>query len=239
MSSVVSSRAAQCSLRQSVPGILLDRMLGKTICILGFFRSGQVWLTRLLAQSIGCPVATYLPQDAGRDVAVEGRSRISPHRVTRSHCIWPGGLKVDEFVYIVRDPRDVAVSCSHYQRPDDYVEFVCKNWQNHIDQWRSSCVATVQYEHLHSHAVREMCSLMMSLGIEADDDRVTQAVEDQKFDRKLKGIQGGTAEHGWDVSWNERHMRKGVVGEWRSVLSHHDARLIRDACPSMEEFGYD
>ncbi|MEK7067991.1 MAG: hypothetical protein AAB956_03270 [Patescibacteria group bacterium] len=84
------------------------------IIVVGYVKSGNTWLARLLAEAIGCPVKGYVAQKTHRqnETAIEGLRRRSPHEVWKSHA---PAAEHDPATTIViqRDPRDIAVSGHH------------------------------------------------------------------------------------------------------------------------------
>jgi len=88
------------------------------LVIVGYPKSGNTWLTRLLAEIIDAKVSGYMTNDSVYDdVVVEGVNRSGNQIAFKTH------IPIEEaiasfshcrFVYISRDPRDVCVSLSHY-----------------------------------------------------------------------------------------------------------------------------
>jgi hypothetical protein len=92
----------------------------KNILVVGYPKSGNTWSTRLVAELVGCPVAGFW--DSNQDeIAVEGENRQSEFRCFKSHH-WlslleqSGDFARNWIIYIVRDPRDVAISGANYFR---------------------------------------------------------------------------------------------------------------------------
>lgn len=98
----------------------MNRNLTKVI-IVGYPKSGNTWLTRLVAEIIGCPVAGFLNESFNKEVAIEGNERVSLYECYKAHqalpeleeimCSNPGQYKI---IYIYRDPRDVVISSSKF-----------------------------------------------------------------------------------------------------------------------------
>lgn len=92
------------------------------LVVSGYPKSGNTWLTRLTAQLIGCPVKGFWTQPQNKDLAIEGAERISEYICFKSHHIYPQlvdsfttfGNRTERVIYIVRDPRDVAISASFF-----------------------------------------------------------------------------------------------------------------------------
>ena len=90
----------------------------ETVYVVGYPKSGCTWLTRLVAELLGCSVSGFLGIDDDDDMAAEGRERVSPYRVVRAHQQWhelePHLNAASRIIYVVRDPRDATISGAHY-----------------------------------------------------------------------------------------------------------------------------
>ncbi len=227
------------------------------IAVYSMPRSGQVWLTRLLADAIGCPTFTWLPQDGGRDIALEGLDRESEHRVTRAHSIshlnWP---KADAIVHLVRDPRDVLVSTKHFRYATETwraaADEVLCGWNNYARQalqWEgfghADIVFALTYEALLANPVAEVERVVSGCVADWSHARIADAVERQAFARKRSALLADTPDAAdrqgrFRHRTNARHMRRGVAGGWRDELPQGTAeRVLRDCDDDLlQHFGY-
>ena len=89
------------------------------IVVCGYPKSGTTWLSRLVAELVGCPFHGDLGYSDGRPL--EGRGRESDFDCYKSHrtlsSLAARGVHPSrKLIYIVRDPRDVAISAAHHFR---------------------------------------------------------------------------------------------------------------------------
>jgi hypothetical protein len=166
-------------------------------------------------------------------------------------------------VYMIRDPRDVAVSfANHAGLPiDDVIDMMgadkaighntfglaqstfdyLSSWSKHVSTWLSGehKVAVVRYESLMSDPVRIFKGLVEFLGSEGelDQDKIRRCVENCSFDRlSEEEDERGFVEKSPKA---EKFFRRGKVGGWVDVLTPEQSRRIEDDHGEvMERFGY-
>jgi Sulfotransferase domain len=96
--------------------------MNKRIIICGYPKSGNTWLTRLTAEIVGCSVVGFWCEPFIEEDAIEGQERVSDYQCFKAHhniremehTFAHYGNSSEKIIYIVRDPRDVVVSASHY-----------------------------------------------------------------------------------------------------------------------------
>jgi len=161
-------------------------------------------------------------------------------------------------VYIVRDPRDVAISMAEHvgrsldeiidlmnrpeyilQREGSGVVHFVGSWSKHVNTWASAPfpVHTVRYEDLLDHPVKVFGQLLADLGMNPDPDRVEEAVDLSLFGnlRDQEQAQGftETSEH------QQQFFTRGTAGHWQDILTGKQVRRIeQDHGAVMRQYGY-
>jgi hypothetical protein len=91
------------------------------VVISGYPKSGNTWITRLVAELLQCPVyGFWMAPENYQEIACEGKDRISQFECYKSHHSFKDFKR--EFkksndirlINIVRDPRDIAISGSNF-----------------------------------------------------------------------------------------------------------------------------
>jgi aryl sulfotransferase len=166
-------------------------------------------------------------------------------------------------IYVIRDPRDVAVSFAHFMaRPmERAVDGLADpratlgptktigaqllqplgTWSEHVLGWTRQeefPVVVVRYEDLLEDAGRELVRAAEVAGVPAPAERVAAAVEAARFENLSKSeAQVGFIERPLKAT---RFFRRGEAGAWRDELSPGlAAKVERDHAEVMELFGYE
>ncbi|MEP3300408.1 MAG: hypothetical protein ABJO05_00390, partial [Roseibium sp.] len=79
------------------------------IVVVGYPKSGNTWLTRLIADTLNCPSKGYAGIANNHDIALEGEDRTSNRFLLKSHHVHATWDRVRhprvKMISIVRDPR--------------------------------------------------------------------------------------------------------------------------------------
>ncbi len=166
-------------------------------------------------------------------------------------------------VYIVRDPRDVAVSfANHLGRTiDDTIRMMASPkyklvpqphgrrvqmpqllsaWSSHVRSWLDRPglnTHLMRYEDLHADPVGRFASLLRFLGLAVPDEVLTGAVRATSF----SVLRAQELEHGFveRPRKSKEFFRRGVTEGWRDTLTREQAdRIVADHGTVMRELGY-
>lgn len=155
--------------------------------------------------------------------------------------------KFDKIIYIVRDPRDIAISMSRYSftpyrmkyfphSEPNPASFLAKHLAETVFQW----VRHVGGYLIHKNALKMYVIFYERLLYDFDSeiakllDYLEINVSPQVLDTLKDEVSFSTMKE-----QNPNHLRKGEYGEWRDVLSKNQVRLTsRIAGPMLKFLNY-
>ena len=163
-------------------------------------------------------------------------------------------------IYILRDPRDVALSVADQfgvsvaetieimnkegatglATPGHSVHEVMSSWSIHVKSWtqmRQGKLHVVRYEDLLADPYGELGKIARKLGITTEEARIRRAVGHASF-KTLQEMERdkGFAERS---EFSETFFRSGRSGVWKDELTPELAKRIeRDHREQMKRFGY-
>jgi hypothetical protein len=233
--------------------------------LVSYPRSGTTWLRFLLTQALtGEPADFHPDRQAVRYVGDHADApRIVPGggRLIYSHERRSAGDRA--VLYIVRDPRAVAVSEWRWLErrglaDRDFGAFLARfvrgrsnpwgRWDEHVRWWldssepsRSGRTRLTRFEDLRSQTQSTLAELVTFMGANAAPDRIEAAVRDNSLERmQEKESEAPDRAFAKGVRRDVRFVRSGSVGGWREALSPGQQVRIADAFgPVMQQLGYD
>jgi Sulfotransferase domain len=238
--------------------------------LVSYPRSGSTWTRFLIGNLLStvepitfaniesrCPSIYMCPDRQLRRVA-------SPRLLT-SHETFDPCYKTT--IYIVRDPRDIAVSFYHYSiktglLADGYPlekfssRFVANNidpvydrwgsWADHVMSWVAmreghSGFLLLRYEDMVKAPERELAKVAALLGIDSSPEKLSRAVELSSADRmrRLEKEQHKVWTQISNTRSDKPFVRAASSGAWRSELPQSCVEQIESAWePAMRTLGY-
>src|SRR6202041_3032246 len=234
--------------------------------LVSYPKSGNTWVRFLLA-NLMYPNETVGFANINRLLPAPGvlskrflRSLPRP-RVMKSHETFD--VRFRKVIYLVRDPRDVAVSEYHFDLKKRYIEpdvtleqFVRRfiagqtssygSWWEHAASWiaprhGNPAFLLVRYEDLLSDPIGETGKIAEFLGVPAGPERLESAVQRSSADR-MRQLEKQQADQ-WTGTRNTRKeipfVRPAKSGGWKGTLPAHSVEAIEVAwAPLLNFLGY-
>jgi hypothetical protein len=238
------------------------------IFLVSYPKSGNTW-TRFLVANLVYPeknpdfsnINDLLPDVLG--MSKRDLERAARPRILKSHEYFDP--RYPKVVYVVRDPRDVALSEYHFDIKrraiaDDYPlpQFVSRfvhgelnhpygTWGENVATWLytrrgDARFLLVRYEDLQTRAMEEMERIASFLGVAADPERLAFAIERSSADRmrELEKKQGHLWSSTRETRLDKPFVRKAKAGGWKAELPGASVAEIESAWGGlMRELGYE
>jgi hypothetical protein len=234
--------------------------------LVSYPKSGNTWM-RFLVANLLRPQAPVTLLEADRLIpSSDGRSRryfrrMPGPRVIKSH--YPFEPSYKRVIYIVRDPRDVAVSQYHYQIKrrvlDDghpIEEFVLRfvsgdvcpygSWGENVGSWFAARLdhpgfLFIRYEDLLMQTDKELQKIAIHLSIDSSPELLGLTIARSSADRMraLERQEGGQWASTKGTRSDKFFVRAAVAGGWRSALPQSSVSAIETAWgPLMQWLNY-
>jgi sulfotransferase family protein len=238
------------------------------VFLVSYPRSGSTW-TRFLVGNLLNPTDPITFENVERRVPPiyfwPDRILRSLPRVLKSHEAFDP--RYPRVIYIVRDPRDVAVSFYYYNLkmkviPDGYPmdNFVSRflrgdivsyadrfgSWEDHVLSWINlrqgkPTFCLTRYEDLQTDPTGELSKWALFLGLHPTMEVIEQAVSLSSAG-KMRSLEQKQSKQ-WGVTKNSRQdipfVRDAKSGGWRKKLSENSVAMIEQAWgTTIQRLGY-
>ncbi|MGA9498062.1 MAG: sulfotransferase domain-containing protein [Terriglobales bacterium] len=234
--------------------------------LVSYPKSGNTWVRFLLAnliypnETVGFANINHLLPAPGV-LSKRFLRKLPRPRILKSHETFD--VRFRKVIYLVRDPRDVAVSEYHFDLKKRYIEpdvtleqFVKRfiagetssygSWWEHAASWIGArhgnpAFLLVRYEDLLSDPLGETGKIAEFLGIQAGRERLQAAVDRSSADRMRK-LEKQQADQ-WTGTKNTRQeipfVRAAKSGGWKETLPSRSVEEIEVAwSPLLNFLGY-
>jgi len=213
--------------------------------IASYPRSGSTWLRFMLleilaGQASGFSNTNEMIPDVGRHLSAvpvlpAGGRLIKTHEPCRP--------EYKKAVYLVRDPRDVALSEFAYQKAlglagRDFGIYLQRflrgevnpfgSWCDHAHSWMDAAdsggceVLLVCFEELRSNGEEELSRIVEFLGVPVQMAKIHAAMANNSMD-KMRQKEKAAPQR---ASAKGRFIRSGSAGGWREVFTEQQAQLV-------------
>jgi len=234
--------------------------------ITSYPRSGNTWVRFLIANLLhpDRPVTFANIESLIPDATVVSSKtikRVPRPRLIKSHEYFDP--RYPRVIYLVRDPRDVALSLYHARRKYRSIEdsyplerFVSEHflpgdldlsWSEHVSSWLATrlhhpAFLLVRYEDLLQDAARELRRIALFLGVTAHDETLAQAVE-RSTAQRLRDLEKVEHERWLGVRGTRADVPfigEATAGRWKQTLPESSVALIESSWGRlMNTLGYE
>ena len=168
------------------------------------------------------------------------------------------------FIYLVRDPRDIAVSYSNFDKTlsiDKAIERITSenlychvtkklpldvevlgSWKFNYNSWKSGVAEVpriiIKYEDLINNTFETKLKIIKFLSdilnFKVDINHIKYSIEQSDF-KRLQGIENNQKFH----ESTNTFFNSGKIGQWKNILSPKQINRIENFCKNeMKELGY-
>ena len=212
-------------------------MSKEQIHVVGYPRSGNVWMSRLLGDALDSPVKS----GGGKvSIADEGLDRTGNYVIRQRHLKrLPSEGKI---VFVYRDPRDVAVSFAHYWQTtlQDAIDRIGHGNPKHLKGWswlrfmqhwyetKYENMTWVSYEQLQKNTVGHLKIIMFILDLKPTKP-LQRVVHRQSFAvrKRLISYLGDDCKT-YNAGIQNQSMRAGCSGDWREQFTPEQRKQAHD-----------
>lgn len=221
-------------------------------------RSGSTWLRFILQEILTGEPSRF--ENVNQRIAFVGRHGNAP-------ALLPGGARLlqtheayrkqyGRAIYLVRDPRDVALSEYAFQKARGWVDGDFEtylvgflrgevngfgSWQGHVQSWLAAADASpdnvrlYRYDELRKDTLSSLTSLLEFLKVNTDGQRISAAIAGNSLQEMKKKEQLSPQK----VSKLDRFVRTGSVGGWRENFNQAQVELVNGHLGSeLTRLGY-
>jgi len=232
------------------------------VFVASYPRSGSTWLRFLLFEALANTEAGF--DNVNRVIPDVGMHASAPSilpsrgRVIKTHEAYRSEYK--RAIYVVRDPRDVALSEFAYEGAlgrvsgnfdrylTDFLQGTATaygSWLDHATSWIDSPLAgrgtlmVVRYKDLRKDTEKQLEQILKFLDVSLDRPRIVQAIRNNDFQR-MRVKEERTPQLGNPTDDEKRFVRKGSVGGWKDQLTAEQLERIEEKTGKMlARLGYE
>lgn len=237
------------------------------VYLVSYPRSGNTWVRSAIALMMFGEMGekledihNYIPTD-GQNIPI-WRLKPADFHVVKSHAPFQYRSCTDKYrkvIYVVRDPRDVALSYYAYQTRrgayegefDTFLEdwlagrISPGSWSNHVDSWLlgrtrndGEQLLTVSYERLSEETETVFAEISEFLGLDLSKEDIQRVIEGTSLN-SMKAWEDRDPRNR-KVGKNFRSIDKGRKARWKSEMDPAHAERIRAECrQAMDRLGYE
>lgn len=249
---------SKTKVRVPVMWVRHSTLRSRDVFLASYPRSGSTWLRFILQEILTGEPSRF--ENVNQRIAFVGRHGNAPSllpsgaRLLQTHEAYRKEYR--RAVYLVRDPRDVALSEYAFQKARGWVDgdfhtylvdFLqgevngFGSWQAHVRSWLAAAEASkdnvrvYRYDELRRTTLSSLTSMLEFLNVQVDDQKICDAIASNSLQEMRKKEELSPQK----VSKSDRFVRDGSLGGWRENLNEAQIELVnRYLGPELKQLGY-
>nr|XP_020670882.1 sulfotransferase 6B1-like [Pogona vitticeps] len=227
------------------------------VLLVSYPKSGTHWLAEILMHLYASRVALTSPIEFGDVSRLDQLNCLSCKRIIPTHLdgnMLPPTfrLKKCKVIYLIRNPKDIAVSMYHYYKEnpnlptvDSWPRFlemflkgdvVCGSWFDHVLSWEKhkneKNTLFLFYEDMKKDLPTVVRKVSAFLGVNISEGKINEICEKSSFTK----MKINTARESHDPSWTvcvltsvrKLVFRKGAVGDWKNYFTPKQNQMFEE-----------
>ncbi|XP_005379129.1 PREDICTED: sulfotransferase 6B1-like [Chinchilla lanigera] len=225
------------------------------VFLVSYPKSGTHWIAEIIENIPNARITLTSPIELGDISKLEELKMYSKRRVIPTHLSYdllPVKVKQKKckIIYIVRNPKDTAVSLFHYYRDNPNLpcvetwaaflelflkgEVVYGSWFDHVLSWEEhrndKNILIIFYEELKKDFSKSLKKIATFLGINVNDSEINKIAWKTSFsEMKNNSVkENSDLNHTICALTSDRKLvfRKGVVGDWINYFTSKQKRVF-------------
>ncbi|KAM3927122.1 sulfotransferase 6B1-like [Leptodactylus fuscus] len=226
------------------------------VLLVSYPKSGTHWLAEILKHLYSSKVSLTSAIEFGDVSKLEDLNKVTTKRIIPTHLSYdmlPKDFKAKKCkaIYIIRNPKDTAVSLYHYYRDNPHLptiegwstyldmflqgEVVCGSWFDHLLSWEEHRnemgTLFLYFEAMKKDLFQSVRRISNYLGINMSDAEIQEICKKTTFSEMKSNVEkenNGDPNHTVCALTASRKLifRKGTVGDWKQYFSNKQNRVF-------------
>ncbi|XP_066489900.1 sulfotransferase 6B1-like [Tiliqua scincoides] len=235
------------------------------VLLVSYPKSGTHWLAEIITHLCASKAALTSPIEFGDLSKLNQLNRLSGKRIIPTHLdgnMLPPAFKRKQCkaIYIIRNPKDTAVSMYHYYREnpnlptvDSWPRFlemflkgdvVCGSWFDHVLSWEEHTsdknTLFLFYEDMKKDLSRVVKKISTFLGVSVNESIIHEICKKSSFSEMKSTMEKENHDPSHTVcaltSNRKLILRKGAVGDWKNYFTPKQNRMFEETFNKKMKF---